>query len=200
MQELSVLLTLAAVFAIALVSPGPDVALVVRTSLHQGRRAGLASALGLACGILLHTTLVLTGVSLLLSRTPVLFAILQALGALYLAWLGQPGRLDGALPPSPLGPWLRGVATNLFNPKALVFFIALLGSLIPAQMSLGGKLAVAALLFGMGACWFGLLSLTLTRPALQTRLLRAVPWLDAACGVVFLLVAAAILEHLVRSA
>ncbi|MFF6499185.1 LysE family translocator [Pseudomonas aeruginosa] len=212
MQELSVLLTLAAVFAVALVSPGPDVALVVRTSLHQGRRAGLASALGLACGILLHTTLVLTGVSLLLSRTPVLFAILQALGALYLAWLGvgalraccgaarPPGRLDGALPPSPLGPWLRGVATNLFNPKALVFFIALLGSLIPAQMSLGGKLAVAALLFGMGACWFGLLSLTLTRPALQTRLLRAVPWLDAACGVVFLLVAAAILEHLVRSA
>ncbi|WP_458023268.1 LysE family translocator, partial [Pseudomonas aeruginosa] len=107
MQELSVLLTLAAVFAVALVSPGPDVALVVRTSLHQGRRAGLASALGLACGILLHTTLVLTGVSLLLSRTPVLFAILQALGALYLAWLGvgalrawlwrgdgQPGRLD----------------------------------------------------------------------------------------------------------
>ncbi|HEN8550624.1 LysE family translocator, partial [Pseudomonas aeruginosa] len=111
-----------------------------------------------------------------------------------------PGRLDGALPPSPLGPWLRGVATNLLNPKALVFFIALLGSLIPAQMSLGGKLAVAALLFGMGACWFGLLSLTLTRPALQARLLRAVPWLDAACGVVFLLVAAAILEHLVRSA
>ncbi|HGE2144238.1 TPA: LysE family transporter [Pseudomonas aeruginosa] len=109
MQELSVLLTLAAVFAIALVSPGPDVALVVRTTLHQGRRAGLASALGLACGILLHTTLVLTGVSLLLS-------------------------------------------------------------------------------------------LTLTRPALQARLLRAVPWLDAACGVVFLLVAAAILEHLVRSA
>ena len=38
------------------------------------------------------------------------------------------------------------------------------------------------------------------RPALQARLLRAVPWLDAACGVVFLLVAAAILEHLVRSA
>ncbi|WP_258056727.1 LysE family translocator, partial [Pseudomonas aeruginosa] len=75
MQELSVLLTLAAVFAVALVSPGPDVALVVRTSLHQGRRAGLASALGLACGILLHTTLVLTGVSLLLSRTPVLFAL-----------------------------------------------------------------------------------------------------------------------------
>ncbi|MBF3211977.1 hypothetical protein HKT45_11920 [Pseudomonas aeruginosa] len=55
---------------------------------------------------------------------------------------------------------------------------------------------------GKSALWVlpGLLSLTLTRPALQARLLRAVPWLDAACGVVFLLVAAAILEHLVRSA
>ncbi|MCT5864074.1 hypothetical protein LZN12_27830, partial [Pseudomonas aeruginosa] len=94
----------------------------------------------------------------------------------------------------------RGLQLQVHRRIALVFFIALLGSLIPAQMSLGGKLAVAALLFGMGACWFGLLSLTLTRPALQARLLRAVPWLDAACGVMFLLVAAAFLEHLVRSA
>lgn len=101
MQELSVLLTLAAVFAVALVSPGPDVALVVRTSLHQGRRAGLASALGLACGILLHTTLVLTGVSLLLSRTPVLFAILQA-PALGRHWLAS--TRSRLVLPAPEGP------------------------------------------------------------------------------------------------
>src|SRR5574343_425081 len=52
MQETSVLLSLAAVFAVALISPGPDVALVVRTALHQGRRAGLLSAL--ASGLLLY--------------------------------------------------------------------------------------------------------------------------------------------------
>ncbi len=133
MQELSVLLTLAAVFAIALVSPGPDVALVVRTSLHQGRRAGLASALGLACGILLHTTLVLTGVSLLLSRTPVLFAILQALGALYLAWLGVQGLRDAWSPPlaaEDAGEQGRnafgaGAAISLSNPKNVVYWGAL---------------------------------------------------------------------------
>lgn len=51
MLETSVLLSLAAVFAIALVSPGPDVALVVRTAVHQGRRAGLFSALSLASGL-----------------------------------------------------------------------------------------------------------------------------------------------------
>ena len=93
MQETSVLLSLAAVFAAALVSPGPDVALVVRTAVHQGRRAGLLSALGLACGILVHGTLVLTGVALLLSRSPLLFDLLQLLGASYLGWLGVDSRL-----------------------------------------------------------------------------------------------------------
>ncbi|RJG09650.1 LysE family translocator [Pseudomonas cavernicola] len=200
MQETSVLLTLTAVFAVALVSPGPDVALVVRTALHQGRRAGLLSALGLACGILVHGTLVLAGVSVLLGRSPLLFGLLQLLGACYLGWLGYgalcaflrrgaSGGLDGTLAPSRLGPWLRGLATNLLNPKALVFFLALLSSLIPADISLAGKVAVASMLFGMGLGWFSLLSVILTQPAMQRRLLRAVPAIDALCGLVFLLVA-----------
>ncbi|WP_287030408.1 LysE family translocator [Pseudomonas sp. UBA6310] len=209
MQETSVLLSLMAVFAVALVSPGPDVALVVRTAIHQGRRAGLLSALGLACGILLHGTLVLTGVSLLLSRSPLLFTAIQLFGAGYLGWLGvgalrawfrrgeaSGGGLDGELAPSPLGPWLRGVATNLFNPKALVFFLALLTSLIPPHMSLPGKFAAAGILFFFGLAWFSLLSVALTQPRLQRRLLRAAPVIDGLCGLVFLLVAGAILLRL----
>ncbi|WP_044875239.1 LysE family translocator [Pseudomonas sp. LFM046] len=202
MQETSVLLSLAAVFAIALISPGPDVALVVRTAVHQGRRAGLLSALGLSCGILIHGTLVLTGVALLVSRSPILFDLLQLIGAAYLGWLGVGavrawfkrregggGRLDGVLPPSTLGPWLRGLATNLFNPKALVFFLALLTGLIPAEMSIAGKLGAAAILFGMGLAWFSLLGLVLTRRRNQQLLLRAAPAIDLACGLVFLMVA-----------
>lgn len=211
MQEVHVLLMLTAVFAVALVSPGPDVALVVRTSLHQGRRDGVLSALGLACGILVHGTLVLTGVSLLLSRSPLLFNLLQLAGAAYLGWLGVgalralrapggAGRIDGELPASPLGPWLRGLATNLFNPKALVFFLALLSSLIPSEMSTPGKVAVAVMLFATGFAWFSLLSVILTRPLWQRRLLRTVPMIDGACGLVFLLVAGGILFSVVNRA
>ena len=211
MQEVHVLLMLTAVFAVALVSPGLDVALVVRTSLHQGRRAGVLSALGLACGILVHGTLVLTGVSLLLARSPLLFSALQLVGAAYLAWLGvgalralrKPGgagRIDGELPDSTLGPWLRGLATNLFNPKALVFFLALLTSLIPVGMSVPGKVSVAVMLFVVGFAWFSLLSVILTRPLWQQRLLRAVPVIDGACGLVFLLVAGGILLSVMNHA
>lgn len=208
MQETSVLLSLAAVFAVALISPGPDVALVVRTALHQGRRAGLLSALGLACGIFLHGTLVLSGVALLLSRTQWLFDLVQVGGALYLGWLGIGAvrawwsgrvgsrRLDGELAPSVFGPWLRGVLTNLGNPKALVFFLALLSSLVPADMSLPGKVACAALLFGLSLVWFSLLGLTLSRPLMRQRLLQIAPVIDVICGLVFLLVAVSIFGHL----
>ncbi|TRO40830.1 LysE family translocator [Pseudomonas sp. ALS1131] len=208
MQETSVLLSLAAVFAVALISPGPDVALVVRTALYQGQRAGLLSALGLACGILLHGTLVLSGVALLLSRTEWLFGLVQVGGALYLGWLGigavkawwQGGsgtlRLDSELVPSAFGPWLRGVLTNLCNPKALVFFLALLSSLVPADMSLPGKVACAGLLFGLSLFWFGLLGMTFSRPLMRQRLLQVAPTIDFLCGLMFLLVAVSIVGRL----
>lgn len=207
MQETSVLLSLAAVFVVALISPGPDVALVVRTALHQGRRAGLLSALGLACGILLHGVLVLSGVALLLKGSE-WFALLQLGGALYLAWLGVGAvqtwwrgaagsrRLDGELGPSSFGPWLRGVLTNLGNPKAWVFFLALLSSLVPADLSLPGKVACTALLFGLSLFWFSLLGLALSRTQMRQRLLQIAPTIDFVCGLVFLLVATSILGRL----
>ncbi|KAF1052124.1 MAG: Threonine efflux protein [Stenotrophomonas maltophilia] len=144
-------------------------------------------------------------------HTPWLFSLLQGVGALYLGWLGigalrawfARGEQATALPAASaklayLGPWLRGLATNLFNPKALVFFLALLSSLVPTDMSIPGKVAAAAILFGLGFAWFALLSVLLTRPAWQARLLRAAPVLDAVCGVVFLLVALGIGVCLLR--
>ncbi|MOA39151.1 Threonine efflux protein [compost metagenome] len=113
---------------------------------------------------------------------------------------GGAGRLDGELSASKLGPWLRGLATNLFNPKALVFFLALLTSLIPVDMSAPGKVSVAVMLFVVGFAWFSLLSVILTRPLWQQRLQRAVPVIDGACGLVFLLVAGGILFNVVNHA
>ena len=86
--------------------------------------------------------------------------------------------------------------TNLGNPKALVFFLALLSSLVPADMSLPGKVACAALLFGLSLFWFSLLGLTLSRPLMRQRLLQVAPIIDFVCGLVFLLVAASIVGRL----
>lgn len=86
--------------------------------------------------------------------------------------------------------------TNLGNPKALVFFLALLSSLVPADMSLPGKVACAALLFGLSLFWFSLQGLILSRPLMRQRLLQVAPIIDFVCGLVFLLVAASIVGRL----
>nr|WP_244292239.1 LysE family transporter [Vibrio cidicii] len=88
MNELTVLLTLASVHFVALMSPGPDVALVVQNASRYGRQTGLFIALGLSVGILLHSLLSLTGVSYLVHQQPLLYTLLQLLGGSYLLYLG----------------------------------------------------------------------------------------------------------------
>ncbi|WP_290435641.1 LysE family transporter, partial [Aeromonas caviae] len=81
----SLFLTLGLVHLVALASPGPDFALILRTSLH--RPTALGVALGIALAILLHATLSLTGISLLIASQPWLFLAVKLVGALYLGWL-----------------------------------------------------------------------------------------------------------------
>lgn len=157
MNEITILTTLAVVHFVALMSPGPDFALVVQNATRYGRQTGLYIALGLSCGILLHSILSLTGISYLVHQQPTLFALLQLAGGSYLFYLGfgalkaswyaysaktsdeshaeQPSLLLG----NKRDAFSRGFATNILNPKALVFFVSLMSSLVPASMSLTGK-------------------------------------------------------------
>lgn len=94
----SLFLTIGLIHLIALASPGPDFALILRTSLH--RPTALGAALGIAIAILLHATLSLTGISLLIASQPWLFLAVKVVGALYLGWLGWgPSRRRAAVPP-----------------------------------------------------------------------------------------------------
>ncbi len=122
----SLFLTIGLIHLIALASPGPDFALILRTSLH--RPTALGAALGIAIAILLHATLSLTGISLLIASQPWLFLAVKVVGALYLGWLGW-GAIKAARRSSAtqalraggeLQGWNRGlragIATNLLNP------------------------------------------------------------------------------------
>ena len=97
----SLFLTIGLIHLIALASPGPDFALILRTSLH--RPTALGAALGIALAIVVHATLSLTGISLLIAEHPWLFMTVKVIGALYLGWLGwglsrRPGAARRARP------------------------------------------------------------------------------------------------------
>lgn len=211
MNEVTILITLASIHFIALMSPGPDFALVVQNATRHGRQTGLYIALGLSCGILLHSLLSLTGISYLVHQQPTLFAIIQLAGGSYLLYLGY-GALKATwqiiqnhdddadtvnandlILTNKRQAFSKGFATNILNPKALVFFISLMSSLVPADMSLSGKGFALIILFGLSLFWFSLLAWMLSIKALQKKLSEATVYIDGLCGVVFSLIGVSIL-------
>ena len=202
----SLFLTLGLVHLVALASPGPDFALILRTSLH--RPTALGAALGIALAILLHATLSLTGISLLIASQPWLFLAVKLVGALYLGWLGW-GALMAARQQSSavmqsaaneLRGWGKGVragiATNLLNPKALVFFIGMLAAMVSPEVDGVARSLLVVELFIISVCWFGMLAWSLSTSRAQQLLQRVQRPLNLVTGVLFATVSLSILASM----
>jgi threonine/homoserine/homoserine lactone efflux protein len=125
-------------------TPGVDFALTVTRTLQGGVRAGLAAALGIAGGCVLHALAAAFGLAALLAASATAFAVLKWAGAAYLLWLAAGMLRESTRPrdaatavaaPAPAGPWRTfrdGLVTNALNPKIAVFFLALLPQFIDA--------------------------------------------------------------------
>ncbi len=152
---------------IIIVSPGPDFIYVTTRGIAQGRIAGLLSAAGISLGLMVHTTLAALGLSALLQTSGIAFQTIKFAGAAYLLYLGvkmflnkeslvRPGQSDVRF--DKLAIVRQGITTNVFNPKAILTFMAFIPQFInPAdklaaiQISLlGGIIAFLAIV------WFGL--------------------------------------------
>lgn len=146
-----------AVLALLLV-PGPDMALVTASGVAYGRRGALYSALGIGTGglVLAATTAVVLALAAQLDAG--LVSLLQVAGASYLLWLAftilrHPAGDGGSAPVVSDGRlFLRGMLTNLSNPKALVFFLAFLPQFVPADSA---SPALVALGLGILLCALG---------------------------------------------
>jgi threonine/homoserine/homoserine lactone efflux protein len=150
--------------------PGVDTAMVTRSALARGPRAGVQTALGAASGLFVHAAAVALGVSALLARSAAGFEVLRLCGACYLVVLGvltlrRAGRGHdpdggelGRLPR--LGPFAQGLLTNLTNPKAALLFLTLLPQFLSPSWSSGRALPLALALATIPAtCSFTGLSL-----------------------------------------
>ena len=133
------LVSFAVVAAVLTVTPGLDLALVLRAALRDGRRAAAATGVGVCVGILAWAVAAAVGVSALLAASATAFTVLKLAGAAYMAYLGvrmlwgavcggHTVDLDAA--PNTRGGavehFRRGLLTNLLNPKIGAFYIALL--------------------------------------------------------------------------
>jgi threonine/homoserine/homoserine lactone efflux protein len=123
--------------------PGPAVLYIVTRSVHHGRRAGVASVLGIEVGALVHIAAAAVGLSAVLASSAVAFSIVKYAGAVYLIGLGLWTLLSGhARAEATLGGDLRvrrvfaqGVLVNAFNPKVALFFLAFLPQFVDPDAS-----------------------------------------------------------------
>ena len=138
-------------------TPGIDTVYILTRTIAGGRAEGLASALGINTGLVVHTVLVAAGLSLVLAASPVAFGAIKVAGAAYLVVMGVRSVLSGgasfstaageksapdgarASASSPAAPgapaplartYAQGVLTNVLNPKIILFFLALLPQFI----------------------------------------------------------------------
>ncbi len=190
--------TVALVHLLAVASPGPDFAVVVRESVTQGRRAGSWTALGVGCGIFLHVGYSLLGIGLIVSQSIVLFNLFKCLAAAYLLYLGwralraRPMSLevaDGGNAPVARTAWrafVVGFVTNGLNPKATLFFLSLFTVVISPhtplliQAGYGLYLAVAT------ALWFCLVAWLFSRGRVRAGFARMGHWFDRLTGAVLI--------------
>lgn len=146
----------AIVLGIVLV-PGMDMAFVLSSSLSGGTRAGLSAVGGLIAGGAFHVLIGVTGIAALLAVVPAAFNALLIVGSAYVAWIGVSLVRDpGGFQPTPesrarslRATFGRAMATNLLNPKAYIFMLAIFpqflrpadGALVLQALTLGGIIA-----------------------------------------------------------
>lgn len=123
--------------------PGADTMYIVGRSISQGRKAGVYSVFGIITGSLVHTLLVAFGLSIILTKSIVLFNTIKVIGVIYLVYLGIKMILDKTNVAFQASSnklnirkiYIQGLLTSLTNPKVSLFFIAFLPQFIDTKAS-----------------------------------------------------------------
>lgn len=189
-------LTVALIHLLAVASPGPDFAVVVRESVTHGRRAGTWTACGVGTAIFLHVGYSLLGIGLIVSQSIVLFNLLKWAAAAYLLYIGykalraKPAAATTDAPVAqhvertPKAAFVAGFMTNGLNPKATLFFLSLFTVVINphtpllVQAGYGVYLAVAT------GAWFCLVAMLFSQARVRAGFARMGHWFDRAMGAV----------------
>jgi len=185
----STLLFYLASATLIIMSPGPDFLYVTTRGIAQGRKAGVLSATGISIGLIFHTMLAALGLSAILNTSDIAFMTVKYLGAAYLIYLGikalvygeNISLLDDGKKFDCISIVRQGIFTNVFNPKAIITFMAFIPQFIdPAHhnaaiqiIMLGGILSFIAIVwFGMVGFFAGIIGKWLSRRILYQKLIR----------------------------
>lgn len=137
------------------VMPGPDILFVIAQSLSQNAKAGIATALGLCTGLLVHISAAIVGISAIIYSSATIFNIVKFAGAAYLlylafcafrapantiSWTEKPAIAYSKL-------YKKGIIMNILNPKVSIFFLALLPQFVQGNDNVPLQMLTLGLIF-----------------------------------------------------
>lgn len=210
---LSQLLVVAGIHLLAVISPGPDFLMVSKYSMTKSRRAGVFAAIGVALGIGVHVLYAVLGVSALIASSAWLFKIIKIAGALYLIYVGISsfrssgemkndnavaagkkrsayGEADPSaavestkLADSPRQIVWAGFLTNVLNPKATLFFLAVFTQVVTPETPIWVKSLYGIEMILATGIWFSIVALGLSTKYMATKIQSYKQTIDRVAGV-----------------
>ena len=212
-------LLIASAHLLAVMSPGPDFAIVMRQSLVFGKRFAIITSLGIGLAIFVHVAYAVLGIGILIQSTQWLFTLIQLAGAGYLMYIGygalqakasdsssnkatanesvqhmdqRSGMTDGKA-------FRQGFATNVLNPKATLFFLSLLTTLVEPSTPLAVQSFYGIWMAVVTAAWFVFLSYILSSNKVRGFFSQFGHWIDRVLGLLLIGLALLLLWNIAQS-
>lgn len=195
-------LGLLAICCLGAMSPGPSLAMVVRHTLGGGRGKGIICAWAHSIGIGIYALVTLLGLAVVLKKAPMVFNGIAIIGALYLAWMGvqalrsKGGMSDKLAAGESTSGFIAardGIAISLFNPKIMLFFLALFSQFVMVADNLVGQSLIVLTPLVVDGLWYTLIALVLSHPSVLPKLRAKAALIDKLSGVVLIVLAIRVL-------
>ncbi|RXJ91927.1 lysine transporter LysE [Arcobacter sp. CECT 8983] len=182
---------------IALLSPGPDFAMVFKQSITYGRRASIFTSIGIGLGISVHVIYCILGIGLIISKSIILFNIIKYLGAAYLIYLGimslkskgfkiDKNNIKYDKNMSDFKSFMVGFLCNALNPKATLFFLSMFTVVISIDTPIFIQAIYGLLCMLLTTIYFIIASLFLTKDSVREFFNKFGVWFDRAVGAVLI--------------
>ena len=182
MALLDQVLIITGITVLVLISPGPDMVIVVKNTFAAGRTGGLLTSAGILAGNLVHISYCVIGIGWLISQSIVAFSVLRYAGAAYLVYLGvttlltDPAELEptgNEKPRSGRGWFVQGFINNVLNPKGTLFYLGVFTMVITPDTTATATILLIALMMSICAVFWLIFVATLDHPSVRQFIARS---------------------------
>ena len=172
-MELHLWLSLVVICVLGALSPGPSLALVIKNTLSGGQKQGYSTAISHGLGVALYAVIIATGIGIIITKSPIIYAVIQYSGAAFLVYLGMKSLfsqkknislIDNNQYIEPkINGWRDGFLIAFLNPKLAIFFLALFSQFVEENASWQQNLIMTSTVGFIDTAWYCLVAFGISR-------------------------------------